>query len=82
MSLLCFFCAERGIRSRLRARSGTALTAIQAVIHYRPVRIPLPKFTKTKSRKPCGLLLFVLAQREGFEPSCALAQTDFESAPL
>ena len=24
----------------------------------------------------------LLAEREGFEPSCALAQTDFESAPL
>ena len=23
-----------------------------------------------------------VAEREGFEPSCALAQTDFESAPL
>ena len=26
--------------------------------------------------------LFLLAQREGFEPSCGFPQTDFESAPL
>ena len=29
-----------GIRSRLRARSGSALTCHRQVIHYRPVRIP------------------------------------------
>ena len=36
---------------------------------------------KEKSRKPLSLLDF-LAERKGFEPLCACAQTDFESAPL
>ena len=31
---------------------------------------------KAPRRVPC------VAEREGFEPSCACAQTDFESAPL
>ena len=31
---------DEGNRSRLRARSGSALTAPRAVIHYRPVRFP------------------------------------------
>ena len=33
-------------------------------------------------RKPPKRVVFFLAQREGFEPSCDCSQTDFESAPL
>ena len=45
------------------------------------VRTPLsPPFRKRKNH-PIGWFFF-LAEREGFEPSCACAQTDFESAPL
>ena len=39
---------------------------------------PLPK----PKRKPPEWVVFFLAQREGFEPSCDCSQTDFESAPL
>ena len=42
------------------------------------VRTPLsPPFRKRKNH-PIGWFFF-LAEREGFEPSCACAQTDFES---
>ena len=44
-----------------------------------------PSFTTVKIKKkdePSGSSYFFMAEREGFEPSCALAQTDFESAPL
>ena len=45
------------------------------------VRIPRsPPFRKRKNH-PIGWFFF-LAEREGFEPSCALAQTDFESVRL
>ena len=35
-----FSSVKKGIRSRLRARSGSALTCRRQVIHFRPVRIP------------------------------------------
>ena len=45
------------------------------------VRTPLsPPFRKRKNQ-PIAWFFF-LAEREGFEPSCALAQTDFESVRL
>ncbi len=81
MSLLCFFAQREGFG--LAAGSVRDGSDSHSGCHSLPTRSnPSSKFTKTKSRKPCGFLLFVLAQREGFEPSCALAQTDFESAPL
>ena len=58
---------EEGIRSRLRARSGSALTCHRQVIHYRPVRIPTikkPSHTQGMARllwrrgrdsNPCGV---------------------------
>ena len=62
------FCGgEEGIRSRLRARSGSALTCHRQVIHYRPVRIPTikkPSHTQGMARllwrrgrdsNPCGV---------------------------
>ena len=48
---LLFVYGERGIRSRLRARSGSALTAHRAVIHYRPVRI-LSDVNKKQGKSP------------------------------
>ena len=41
------FGGEGGICSRLRARSGLALTAHRAVIHHQPVQIPSHKKQKT-----------------------------------
>ena len=37
---------------------------------------------KARKHPQMRMLLAFLAEREGFEPSCACAQTDFESAPL
>ena len=38
---------------------------------------------KMKEKEPkIGDFRLNVAEREGFEPSCAFAQTDFESAPL
>ena len=45
-----------GIRSRLRARSGSALTVPRTVIHYRPVRIPT--HLETKNQPKTGWFLF------------------------
>ena len=42
---------ERDSNSRLRARSGSALTAHRAVIHYRPVRI-LSNVNKKQGKNP------------------------------
>ena len=44
----------------------------------------LPRSVRILSsiKKPPKWAAFLLAEREGFEPSCACAQTDFESAPL
>ncbi len=51
------FCTSGiGIRSRLRARSGSALTVPRTVIHFRPVRIPFEM--KTKKEPPQGDSLF------------------------
>ena len=50
------FGGEEGIRSRLRARSGSALTCHRQVIHYRPVRIPTikkPSHTQGMARLLC-----------------------------
>ena len=48
---------------------------------FRWVRIPSIFSTKTK-KHPLRRMLFILAEREGFEPSWDCSQTDFESAPL
>ena len=45
-----------GIRSRLRARSGSALTCHRQVIHSRPVRIPLISKERSTSMKCFSLL--------------------------
>ena len=45
------------------------------------VRIPVYILSKAKTERRLAFRL-ALAEREGFEPSCACAQTDFESAPL
>jgi len=45
--------AERGIRSRLRARSGRALNAHWAFIHHAPVRTP-PSAPKQKRHPNLG----------------------------
>ena len=45
-----------GIRSRLRARSGSALTCHRQVIHSRPVRIPFISKQKSTSAK-CSFVL-------------------------
>lgn len=37
---------------------------------------------KGESLQSLEIAGFQMAEREGFEPSCACAQTDFESAPL
>ena len=47
---------EEGIRSRLRARSGSALTCHRQVIHSRPVRIPLISKERSTSMKCFSLL--------------------------
>ena len=38
----------RGVDSRLRARSGAALTVPRTVIHFRPVRLPQIKNHRTR----------------------------------
>ena len=45
-----------GIRSRLRARSGSATGVHRTVIHYRPVRIPFISKEKSTSAKCFSLL--------------------------
>ena len=47
---------------------------------WRSVSLTLAQRDKNNEwQKP---LVIFMAEREGFEPSCACAQTDFESAPL
>ena len=58
-----------GIRSRLRARSGSALTCHRQVIHSRPVRIPP---WEKRNRRPVGVC-FVWRRGRDSNP-CALSR--------
>ncbi len=65
-----------GIRSRLRARSGSVLTCHRQVIHYRPVRIPTikkPSHTRGMTRP--------LWRRERDSNPCEIALKRFSRPP-
>ncbi len=49
-------------------KAGPALTVHWTVIHYRPVRIPPSLIQNQHKRHPQGVS-FMLAEKEGFEPS-------------
>ena len=64
-------------RKNLRSPFTKQLTGLFCSLRSNPSYI----LSKAKTERLLASRL-ALAEREGFEPSCALAQTDFESAPL